>query len=169
VSKLAEALSRFFAWLGALQGEAPILFWVIVVGCVALLVVLLVHVSWTLIQVVSVRRSDATVSATQQRKRLWVAYRAEAGRYAAAGQYTEAVRQLFLALVFWLDESGKIPFRPTLTNREYISFFQDHHAAAEKLRVLVDLLDANWYGQRPTARGEYENCLRLVESVHTSG
>src|SRR5205085_6085373 len=47
LSWVVEWIAGFFRWLGSLQDAAPILFWLLLIGCVALLALLLLHIIWT--------------------------------------------------------------------------------------------------------------------------
>jgi hypothetical protein len=101
----------------------------------------------------------------EERKRLSAAYRDEADRRAAAGDYTEAVRYLFLSLVYRLDERGRVGFQKAYTNREYLDLLGDRVPARDGLRVLVDALDDHWYGQRPCGRPEYDECRAVYDRL----
>jgi hypothetical protein len=168
-AEFLDALGRFFSWLGGLHGESPALFWLVLTGCVTLLVLLTGHIAWTVFRAVYVGRRGGADSPAEQRRRLSAGFRADAEARAAAGDFTEAVRLLFLSLVYAFDEAGRVPFRPALTNREYLGFFEDRPAVAQSLRVFVDLLDANWYGLRPTGGDEYGRCLALYDGVRNQG
>lgn len=92
-------------------------------------------------------------------------YREEALARAQAGDYTEAVRYLFLSLVFLYDESGRVLYQRAYTNREYLSLFEDRPAVRRDLRVFVDLLDDRWYGQHGSTAEQYGECLNLYEQL----
>ncbi len=166
---LRDALARFFSRLGTLHGSSPALFWAVLIGCVLLLALLTAHIAWSVFRAVYVGRRSGTDSRAEERRRLSAGFRAEAETRAAAGDFTEAVRLLFLSLVYAFDEAGRVPFRPDLTNREYLGFFEDRPAVARGLRVFVDLLDANWYGLRPTGGDEYEQCRASYDRVRKQG
>jgi hypothetical protein len=163
-SDLLRRIVQFLTWLGTLSTDQPGLFWIILVGCLSLLAVLLAHLTWTLWRVFSYR-APARELVEQQRRQLAERYFVEAEEWARAGDYTEAIRLLFLSLVQAFDESGQLLFRPALTNREYLCFFEDRPALADRLRVLVDVLDANWYGQHPTNEARYAECRALYDSL----
>jgi hypothetical protein len=166
-AEFLDALGRFFSWLGGLHGESPALFWLVLAGCVTLLALLTGHIAWTVFRAVHGGQRAAADSPAEERRRLSAGFRAGAETRAAAGDFTEAVRLLFLSLVYAFDEAGRVPFRPALTNREYLGFFEDRPAVAQSLRVFVDLLDANWYGLRPTGGDEYEDCRALYDRVRS--
>src|SRR5437870_1737248 len=47
LAMLGQLLARFFLWLGELSGKNPLLFWILLLSCFALLLLLLVHIVWT--------------------------------------------------------------------------------------------------------------------------
>jgi len=167
---LERQLEAFLKWLGSLHSSAPFLFWLLLCLCGAALGALVVLV------VSRVRRAFFIADAARQqaaahaeRRQLSRAYEEEAGRRAEAGDFTEAVRFLFLALVYRFDESGRVLFRTSFTNREYLNLFAGRPAMAEGLRVFVDALDEHWYGQRPTGEQEYRQCRTLFETLRRQG
>lgn len=165
-SWLSEFLSGIMRWLASLGVESPVLFWLLLIGCGVLVGLL---VGWL---VVRIRRSlglttgsRRTSNRAAERHRLARNYQTEAADHAAAGEFTEAIRLLFLALVHQFDESGRVLFRRSWTNREYLRLFDDRPELAENLRVFVDALDEHWYGQRPAAEEEYQRCREVFEAV----
>lgn len=161
---LARQLASFFQWLGGLQAGAPALFWLILVSCVVLLIAI---ITLMVFQVRAAfagggrRRREAAEQTT--RLRLSDEYHKESARLAAAGDYTEAIRCLFLSLVYRFDERGRVNFHKEYTNREYLELMSDR--TRDALRVLVDILDDNWYGQRPSLRQQYVDSLAVYERL----
>lgn len=99
-------------------------------------------------------------------KRAWLSenYRAQARHLADSGDYIEAIRFLFLALVYRFDESGKVSFHKEYTNREYLDLLSDRRNVGD-LRLIVDVLDDYWYGQHPCQREQYDECVRVYERL----
>jgi len=163
---LRKQLVRLFAWLGGLREANPVLFWLLLVGCLLLLLLLGIQIGWTVRRALA-GGSRLRVAETEQarRQRQSRAYWEEAQRRAGQGDFTEAIRFLFLSLVYSFDESGRVGFQQAYTNREYLSLFADRPEVREELAVFVDTLDDRWYGQRPTDPGLYEKCLALYESL----
>ena len=165
-SRLLDLFDNVIKWLNGLQETAPFLFWLIIMSLIAVLILLLAHVSWTTAKILGLGgRPAREEDPKEQRGRLSAAYREEAARRAEQGDFTEAIRFLFLALVYRFDEAGRVSFRKAYTNREYLTLFADRPAVQHDLKVFVDTLDDHWYGQRPTERLRYENCLALYESL----
>jgi hypothetical protein len=163
---IARSVLRFFEWLASLQSTAPVLFWILLIGCIVVLVLLCGHIVWTVRRVFFTSEQTLdTASAGAWQRRLWLGYRNEAAASAARGDFTEAVRNLFLALVHHLDESGRVLFRRALTNREYLGLFADRPRLRSDLELFVDVLDEHWYGQRAAERSQYERCLTVYEQL----
>jgi hypothetical protein len=168
-SDFDKAIRAFLAKLGTLHDDAPALFWLVLIGCILLLCLLVGHIVWTIVRAVHIGRRPGLVSHAEARRRLSAGFRLTADLAAEAGDYTEAVRNLFLSLVYAFDEGGRVPFKPSLTNREYLHFFDDRPAISRSLGVFVNLLDANWYGERHTGPEDYEQCRSLFERVQRGG
>jgi hypothetical protein len=163
---LLERITELLEWMGSLRQSHPVLRWLIIAACVLILGLLIAHVTWLVSRTFALGRRLREGGPEQaQRARLSASYHDEALRKAAAGEFTEAIRFLFLSLVYRFDESGRVSFQKAYTNREYLSLFADRPDLQSELQVFVDTLDENWYGQHPTERERYENCLRLYETV----
>lgn len=166
LSWLESALRSALEWLGKLSDTSPAVFWLLVIGLTLLLVLLLGHIAWTVRRILAVGERPATPEeVAAQRQRLSLAYQQEAHERAARQDYTEAIRYLFLALVYRLDEEGRVLFQRAYTNREYLALFADRPEVNRDLRVFVDTLDDNWYGQRPTDEQRYADCLARYEGL----
>jgi hypothetical protein len=166
LAMLNDWLILLFSWLGRLLETAPVLYYAIVVVCLLVLALILIHIGWTVRRVFFLPAgSRAAAEGRQARQRLSQAFREEAGRRAQQGDYTEAIRCLFLSLVYHLDEEGRVLFQRSATNREYLNLFADRPRVREGLSVFVDTLDDHWYGQRPTASGQYERCRGLYDDL----
>jgi Domain of unknown function (DUF4129) len=162
---LERNLEAVMRWLGGLYRTAPILYWVLLVGCLLLLGLLIGHIIWTVRRVLFVGAGRKAEEDRGDRVQLSASHRAEALRRAGLGEYTEAIRYLFLSLVYFFDESGRVSFQRAYTNREYLRLFADRPRVQDDLRVFVDTLDRDWYGERPTTREQYDACLALYDSL----
>jgi len=160
-------LRDLFEWLGRLAGTSPLIYWSLLISLILILALLIGHIVYVVMSAIRIGRAEARAAAAGrvERQRLSAHHREEADRNAAAREYTQAVRSLFLSLVYAFDEAGRLPFVPSLTNHEYLNFFADRPAVRASLGVFVDLLDDNWYGQHPTSRQQYEECLDHYQSV----
>jgi hypothetical protein len=162
---LFRAIGRFLQWLGGLREAAPLLFWLLLSICVGLLVFLAVVVVRKTVTMFYNPGSAAQWAAARQRALRSAEFAAEADRRAAAGDYTEAIRCLFLSLVYRYDESGRVNFREAFTNHEYLGLFDGRPAVQNDLRLFVDALDEHWYGQRPASAAEYQRCRAAYEGL----
>jgi hypothetical protein len=161
-----EWLSNFFSFLGGLREAAPIFYWLLLGACIALLLVLLGHIVLSVRRVLYAGASGGGPDGSQaKRERLSRVYADEAHRRAAERDFTEAVRFLFLSLIYRFDETGRVSFLKSYTNREYLQVFEDRSGIHSQMNVFVDILDDHWYGQRSTEAREYESCRRLYEGL----
>src|SRR5262249_23695018 len=131
-----DAIRAFFYWLGDLSTTAPSVFAILVTLLVLILVLLVAHIIWTVTRVFTYTPgSSEAQAAAEQRQRLSKAHRQEALERAARGEFTEAIRFLFLSLVYRYDEEGRVLFQHAYTNREYLALFADRPPVNEDLRV----------------------------------
>jgi hypothetical protein len=156
-----RALADFFRWLGGLSSVNPVLFWIILGGCVLLLILIVVYAIASLgwgfdIGAGAARRRAAAMAA--ERRRQSAGFRAEATAAAGRGDFTEAIRCLFLSLVYRFDEQGRVGFQKARTNREYLGLLDTDQPVRRELAVFVDTLDDHWYGQRPAGRERFDDC-----------
>jgi hypothetical protein len=170
LSWLARVFRELFAWLGSLYDTWPALFWVLLIGCLTLLALILLHVTWTLRQAFIVSAVDvASREAAERRARLSRACEEKAREQALRGEFTEAIRYLFLSLVYHFDEEGRVLFERGRTNREYLALFAERPRLGADLQIFVDFLDEHWYGQQPTDSRHYEVCRTLFERLQHQG
>ena len=160
---LVRWLNEILLWLGSLHAVSPALYWLLLIGCLALLAGLVAHIVWTVRSVFVFKEAVLRTADHRERIRLSREFAADADRLSAAGQFTEAIRCLFLSLVYRFDESGRIGFRKGFTNREYLHLFEKEHGMREDLEFFVVTLDEYWYGQRPADRDQFDRCRRLFD------
>jgi hypothetical protein len=164
--RLGKWLGDILQWLSGLHETAPVLYWALLVGCLVALGLLLTHIGWTVRRVLfTTARLPGSDAPESQRGQLSRTYWEEARRRAAQMDFTEAIRFLFLSLVYRFDESGRVNFQQAYTNREYLALFADRPPVHDQLKVFVDTLDDYWYGLRPTDRRHYEECLAIYEGL----
>jgi hypothetical protein len=166
IGRLPELLRRMFGWLGELSTTAPLLYFSLLGGCLVLLGLIVFLMVRTVHRVFFLReRSPSADEAAAHRSRLSAQYRQEAEERAARGDFTEAIRLLFLSLLYRLDEDGRILFQRAYTNREYLALFADRPQLVPDLRVFVEALDTYWYGQQATDRELYKDCLERYDHL----
>jgi hypothetical protein len=74
---------------------------------------------------------------------------------AARGEHREAVRKLFVALLYQLDERGLVRLRAEATNREYVALVRDVARLYPIMGTLADTFDRVWYGHEEIDREAY--------------
>ncbi|MBL9038250.1 MAG: DUF4129 domain-containing protein [Archangium sp.] len=84
---------------------------------------------------------------------------------AREGQFHEAVRHVYLALLSGLHARGHIDYRRTSSNWDYVSHFAGPSQARPAFHELTRRFDFVWYGRTPTAAGEYQAFRTLAEPL----
>jgi Domain of unknown function (DUF4129) len=148
-----------FQWLIDALGDLPfVLALPIVSGLVALLVLLVFHVGYTIVKAVggpSQRRGPA--AAVLRTRRDPAALERQAAEAVSRGDLITAVRLLFAACLLRLEAAEKRVFRPGTTNREYLRRHRDS-PVYEPLKLLVDTIETRWYGQGGCGPEDFEAC-----------
>jgi hypothetical protein len=120
------------------------------------------------------RRSGPTASSldsmltephSQSAKALWQ----QADELARGGQFLEAVRHLYLAVLALLHRANLIRYERTRTNGEYVRQVRLATEAPASLhdpfRQLTTLFDGKWYGERTCDGQDYNACRALAETI----
>jgi len=81
---------------------------------------------------------------------------------ARAGNFREAARLLFLALIRSVEDSGAVRFLATKTNREFMGELGRSRAVSPELQSLNFMFEEVWYGMRPCSDQDY----RRFESLY---
>jgi hypothetical protein len=93
----------------------------------------------------------------------------EAESLAGAGQFREAVRFLYLAVLFGLDRKRLLRYEATRTNGEYVRQVRLAENAPPDLHApfgrLTALFERKWYGERTCDADEYEAGKALAWEV----
>jgi hypothetical protein len=116
--------------------------------------------------------SETLISAEEARRTAdqWIS---EADRLAAAGQFREAVRCLYLACLIRMDEQQILRFERHETNWEHLYRFRDlpHKPTGFDLDPVTRNFDAAWYGFVPQSqanvdefKGAYTTLLQSIRS-----
>jgi hypothetical protein len=93
------------------------------------------------------------------------AARQQAAALAQGGNYRQAVRQLYLAALLQLEESGILRYDRSLTNREYVAQVAHVPPVQRRLRPVVDTFDAVWYGVREPDRATFDRYEQDVDGL----
>lgn len=81
---------------------------------------------------------------------------------AASGDFRGAVRKLFVALIYQLDERGLVRLRAESTNREYLALVRGFEPLHPVMATMTDVFERVWYGGAEIDRAGYES----FESLH---
>lgn len=148
---------EFLERLASLSESRPILYWAIVLGLVAILILLCWHIAWTVRRVFRKQGVSDRARAGGGRGDPAATWLAHARAAAAAGDTLEALRGLFLAVLHGLDAAGTAPFPRTATNREYLALVRARGATGPLplLEELVRTLDRHWYARVPVGPETY--------------
>lgn len=157
--RLAEWLLTPIRWLiESLNGFPPILRNVIVVLLCLLLLVLAVHIVYTVIRAIRVKKKGKfefklESEAVQDPKVL----EDESIRAAQAGDPLLAIRLLFRACLLRISDKQKRPFRKGTTNREHLTNVRGT-GFFEPVRTFVIMIDRKWYGDESCGMEDFEAC-----------
>jgi len=154
-----ERLARIFATAGSVApGGVP--------GLLLLLVILVALVVVLGLRLGPLRRKDLLSDTRDRLIRSADFYRAEAAGFAAAGNWREALRARFRAVIRELEQRGVLDSRAGRTAGEIAaeaSIAMPSCAAA--MRRAAHVFDEVWYGDRPATREAYEAMVSVDEGV----
>ncbi len=154
---LARGWNLLTGWLAAFRDGNPVLYQWFLLGLVALLVAIIIHAGWTLMQTIRPRGRPVDYLATQptpeSHDAAW--YRRYADQYAAEGQYAAAVQAGWHALVLDLDARGLVRYRQAKTPGEYPFESALDPDDRDRLRHLVEELYRFVFGRERCTREEY--------------
>ncbi|MCL5038072.1 MAG: hypothetical protein M1269_13310 [Chloroflexi bacterium] len=89
----------------------------------------------------------------------------EAMRAAKSGNYREALRFLFLAMLMTMDKKEIIEYNPHLTNWEIVNMMPSHAPFRVPAAEFSMLFDRKWYGMEPADSNDMEICEGLYWEV----
>jgi hypothetical protein len=163
---LLEMLLRLLRWilvpfrwlLGALEGLPDWLRFFVVIGLVALLVLLVSHIVYTIVRAVTgPRQKRGLAGALARTPRDPAALEHQAADAGSRGDFITAIRLLFIACLLRLELAEKRAFRAGTTNREHLRRHQSS-AVFEPLKVFVEMIETRWYGRGVCGLEEFEAC-----------
>lgn len=144
--------------LEALSGLPDWLRWPIVLGLVALLILLVFHIGYTIVKAVTgPRQRRGLAGAVGRTPRDPAALERQASEAVARGDFLTAIRLLFAACLLRLEAAEKRTFRPGTTNREHLRRHRDS-PVFEPLQQFVETIETRWYGQGVCGPEDYEAC-----------
>jgi hypothetical protein len=163
---LIKLIFRPFVWLfNAMEGFPDPLRWLIVIALFVLLIALLGHIMYTLFSVLRpASRKAALVDVTTKSELRPADFEKLADEAIAERDYIGAVRCLFRAALASLQHREQRRLRPGITNREILARLRDPRII-DAVRLLVETIDAGWYGRQPCGEGEYRRCREAYQQI----
>jgi hypothetical protein len=135
-------------------------------GLVLLIVIVAALIVVLRMKLGPVRGGDLFTDASGAAPRSAQDYRDEASAFAAAGNWREALRARFRAVIRQLEQRGVLDPRPGRTAGEIAA---EAGAAmppvAAPMRAAADEFDEIWYGDRPATEAAYDRMAALDEIV----
>jgi Domain of unknown function (DUF4129) len=93
----------------------------------------------------------------------------QAQALAAAGRNLEALRLLYLAILFLLDRQRLLRYETARTNGEYVRQVRLTELAPaglhESFEQLTKLFDVQWYGEGSCGPAQYQSAERIASEV----
>ncbi|CAN5482158.1 DUF4129 domain-containing protein [soil metagenome] len=93
------------------------------------------------------------------------AARQQATTLAAAGNYRDAVRQLYLSALLALEERNLITYDRSLTNREVLAQLRHQTNVQNHLQPVVETFDNVWYGIQEPDQATFTNYEREIDQL----
>ncbi len=87
---------------------------------------------------------------------------------ASSGDYRGAIRKLFVALIYELDERGVVTLRSEATNREYLALVRDAGRLYPVMTAMTDVFERVWYGQADVDRIDFDEFERLHSQARSA-
>jgi hypothetical protein len=79
---------------------------------------------------------------------------------ARAGKHKEAIRQLLLGAMSWMERQGLVRYRKGLTNRDYLRAIWHRPGQREPLAAIILAFDQIYFGRRPATAERFAECLK---------
>lgn len=163
---ILEWLYRLLRWIitpiqwlaDALGGLPGWLRWPVALGLVAVLILLVLHIGYTIVMaVVAPGRRRGLAAAVGRTPRDPAALERQASEAVSRGDFITAIRWLFAACLLRLERAEKRTFLLGTTNREHLRRHEDS-PVYEPLKQFVETIEARWYGQGICGPEDYEAC-----------
>ncbi|MBN1254253.1 MAG: DUF4129 domain-containing protein [Deltaproteobacteria bacterium] len=174
MSKISEWLHKLFGGLRPNVSLSPqfvwflkVLFYVVLGGLLIVIIILLLR-RISKISLPLQHRAEELPRSEPNRLGNSQELQEEAGRYAKEGNYRYAVRYLYIALLVYLDEKGKIEYNPTQTNSEYLRRASEYSSLYGLLKILTSAFERYWYGLVWPNAEEYHQFLNEFQKARES-
>jgi hypothetical protein len=164
VHRIVAPLSRLSTWV----------LWTIVIWMLLTLAAILGHLIYLLVKLVAAplgtsgggrRGGGGPQELLGIRELDFDAVYAEAGRLVGAGDWAAATRHLYVAAILWLDRQGRIAFRSSKTNRDYLRELQPAAEHQELFRRLTGRFEPIVYGGQAATKATTDDMAGSVEGL----
>lgn len=168
---LGEKLSAWeFPDLARRSGWLSVLVWILGIWCVLALVAILVHLIWTLVQFMPRRSAGSRTRNGRLRPKSvkppsYEELRSRMVGLAERGAFREAVREMMVGLVRWLDDAGVLRFHRSKTNGDYVREYHGQRGGHEQFRRFALAFDALIYGGSSCGCTDYGKMLSAFEQI----
>ncbi|MBX7223632.1 MAG: DUF4129 domain-containing protein [Blastocatellia bacterium] len=78
---------------------------------------------------------------------------------ARKGEFRQAIRKVYIALLFEMDQREVIRIEPGLTNREYLNAVRRQTRLYPPMSDMTNRFDEVWYGQMTSSQDDYQQFL----------
>jgi hypothetical protein len=177
VSSVLEAIQEFFSRfsLPDVSANAPVLDKVFTYTIYGMLLLFLVFLVYLMLMAIRRYLAHRTVNRPAARRapdgsqllssqEHWRSAQGDA----EAGRYQEAIRQVYLAGLCYLDESRIVPYQDNRTNREYVHVLRGRSELTRLEAPFVILargFEESYYGQQPATEDGFQRCRLSYESL----
>jgi hypothetical protein len=158
-------------YLAGLHTAAPFAYWVLV-GLTFLLAALLIyHITWTLRAAFAARRPRPGPHSMAPERVATdpTSLLQQADAAAGVGDFGQALRHLYLALIRQLDRRRIVRYDPSRTNRDYLRQSREVPDVFSDLLPLNDEVEGVWYGGRAATAEQYARCRQWALSAWEKG
>lgn len=160
-------LRESWAKLGTLQEASDTAFWVTIIAGCTILVVLLAHITYTIVRALRPLARGGPGRAAEKIKPLQTPQQliAKADGLAAEGDFRGAVRGLYLVLVRELQIKGILPRTRAQTNWEHVRHLAAKPALVQHVRPFAQTFDEKWYGGRSAGPEDVLRCRQWLQEA----
>ena len=177
LQKVEDFLRRIAMWViqhlqgssafGRLWDTNPILYWMIVASLLIVLAAILYHLYLGIRHVFGPRRAKSRKSGelppavTTSPRTL----RDMAEEAARKGDFEQALRYLYMALLRHFDRTGVLHYQRARTNLEYVDALRGKTDIVADFQPLTLVVDRVIYGRVPADAAAYQTCTGLVDRL----
>ena len=163
---LGRAIARFFDWVDRFNDSHPVGSTLLAFAAGAVLVLILVHIGYTIWKVVHSPRGGAARPGQAGGPISDAAsHLALAEQHARAGRYTEALGHRFLAVILELDRATALRFHASKTPAEYLTEARLDSTGRQSFAALVGRLYRHLFGALPCGESDYREFGAVAQEL----